>query len=181
MPYSRSHACLPCDLLCAHIAALRSKKSVSIPPCGKCSVNLSRLRQLSGHKFFFMTPRHKIYWQIFIKNLSSDFCIQKNMRYLMYACYWNNHNFISLQNEIIVLLYHLKLVLLFPYIRLSPVPWSEPINSWHKYIICHSKQMVYGKNNIFLAKKHHDILVMFFSCHILHFLRQIMHITNHFL
>ena len=44
MPYSRSHACLPCDLLCAHIAALRSKKSVSIPPCGKCSVNLSRLR-----------------------------------------------------------------------------------------------------------------------------------------
>lgn len=44
MPCSRSHACLPCDLLCAHIAALRSKKSVSIPPCGKCSVNLSRLR-----------------------------------------------------------------------------------------------------------------------------------------
>ena len=87
MPYSRSHACLPCDLLCAHIAALRSKKSVSIPPCGKCSVNLSRLQQLSGHKFFFMTPRHKIYWQIFIKNLSSDFCIQKNMRYLMYACF----------------------------------------------------------------------------------------------
>lgn len=44
MPYSRSHACLSCDLLCAHIAALRSKKNVSIPPCGKCSVNLSRLR-----------------------------------------------------------------------------------------------------------------------------------------
>lgn len=44
IPCSRSHACLPCDLLCAHIAALRSKKSVSIPPCGKCSVNLGRLR-----------------------------------------------------------------------------------------------------------------------------------------
>ena len=44
IPCSRSHACLPCDLLCAHIAALRSKKSVSISPCGKCSVNLGRLR-----------------------------------------------------------------------------------------------------------------------------------------
>lgn len=57
IPYSCSHACLPCDLLCAHIAALRSKKSVSISPCGKCTVNLGRLRYrlLTAWSFCFQT------------------------------------------------------------------------------------------------------------------------------